>query len=353
MARVTLADVSREAGVGIATASRALSTREHPDINSETRQRIRAVADELGYRPSVAARAFRRRDFHAVSIVVPDGRWGWWEPVIRAAFGAARERGYTVLVQPTTAMGEDSGDVADVIEAQANVPTEGVLLFGAAGDSRMLASAEALRLPVVAIDNTADEVAVPTFGVDSRRGVELAVRHLLDLGRTKVAYVGSDKDLLFHRIRLDGYRSALAAAGITVDPRLIVRSPRAFGPAIDRVPEFESLLASDAAVDAVLCETDDVAAPVLRSLRRAGLRVPDDVSVVGFDDSRLAGALDPPLTTVRQPYEELGRRAVELLLGQIAGDRAPVGRTLLPPTLTMRASSQLTFRDIASTLEAN
>lgn len=340
MARVTLADVSRAAGVSIATASRALSPREHPDVSPETRERLREVADDLGYRPSVAARAFRSRDFRAVSIIVPDGQWGWWEPAVRAAFGAARERGCNTFVQPTTALRGDSGDVADVVAALAEVPTEGVLLIGSAADSRMLASAEALRLPVVAIDNSADEVVVPTLAADSGRGVQLAVQHLLDIGRRRIAYVGADGDLLFQRERRESHRATLAAAGITADPELVVQDASADDTAVDVLPAFEALLASGAAVDAVLCESDRAAVQVLRSLRRARLRVPEDVSVVGFDDSQLAVALDPPLTTVRQPYEQLGRAAVELLLEQIAGATAPVGRTLLAPTLTMRMSTQ-------------
>lgn len=340
MARVALADVARAAEVSIATASRALSPREHPDVSPRTRERLRAVADELGYRPSLAARTFRSRDFHAVSIIVPDGQWGWWEPAVRAAYGAAREQDCNAFVQPTTALREDSGDVADVIAALAGVPTEGVLLFGSAADQRMLASAETLRLPVVAIDNSADEVVVPTLAADSARGVQLAVEHLVGLGRRRIAYVGSGGDLLFQRQRRESHRATLAAAGITADPELIVQDPGADDPSVEVLPAFEALLESGTAVDAVVCEADRSAAPVLRSLRRAGLRVPQDVSVVGFDDSQLALALDPPLTTVHQPYEQLGRDAIELLLEQIAGATAPVGRTLLPPTLTVRSSTQ-------------
>lgn len=340
MARVTLAEVAAAAGVSIATASRALSPTEHPDVSPRTRQRLRAVADELGYRPSLAARAFRSRDFRAVSIIVPDGQWGWWEPAVRAAHGAARDQGVQAFVQPTTAGRTDSGDVADVIAALAAVPTEGVLLFGSAADARMLASADALRRPVVAIDNAAEEVVVPTLAADSRRGIELAVRHLTATGCRRIAYVGAEGDLLFQRRRREGYRAALAAAGLAADPGLEVRSAEADDPAAEVLGAVEELLASRAAVDAVLCESDRIAAPVLRSLRRAGARVPEDVSVIGFDDSPLALALDPPLTTVHQPYEELGRGAIELLLARIAGSEVPVGRTLLPPTLTPRSSTR-------------
>ena len=340
MARVTLADVARAAGVGVATASRALSPREHPDVSAATRDRLRAVADELGYRPSLAARTFRSRDFRAVSIVVPDGQWGWWEPAVRAAHGEARAQGCTTFVQPTTALRGDSGDVADVIAGLAEVPTEGVLLFGSAGDRRMLDSARSLRLPVVAIDNAADEILVPTLSVDSGHGVQLAIEHLLSLGRRRIAYVGAPGDLLFQRERRDAFRSALAAAGIEADPDRMIRDPAADDASALVLPEVEKLLATGPVVDALLCESDRAAARVLRSLRRAGRRVPEDVCVVGFDDAETARDLDPPLTTVRQPFDQLGTEAVDLLLSIVGGAPATVERRVLEPSLVVRASTR-------------
>jgi LacI family transcriptional regulator len=339
MARVTLADVAHAAGVGVATASRALSPREHPDVSAATRERIRAVADELGYRPSLAARTFRNRDFRAVSIVVPDGQWGWWEPAVRAAHGAARARGCTTFVQPTTALRGDSGDVADVIAGLSDVPTEGVLVFGSAGDPRMLDSARSLRLPVVAIDNAADEILVPTFSVDSRHGVQAAIEHLVALGRSRIAYVGAPGGLRFQRERRDAYRSALAAAGLGPELGLMIEDPAAGDVSSLVLPRVEELLASGPEVDALLCESDRAAARVLRSLRRAGRRVPEDVSVVGFDDAEIARDLDPPLTTVRQPFEQLGSTAIELLLSIVEGAPAPAERSILAPDLVVRAST--------------
>ena len=340
MARVTLADVAKAAGVGVATASRALSAKDNPDVSPATRARLREVADQLGYRPSVAARAFRNRAFRAVSIIVPDGQWGWWEPAVRAAHAAARAQGVTAFVQPTTAARRDSGDVVDVIAGLAEVPTEGVLILGSAGDAQMLATAESLRLPVVAIDNAADEVLVPTFGVDNRLGMLLGVRHLVDQGCRRIVYVGTGGDLPFHRARRDGYREALAEAGIDLDPALVLEDPSADIAATPLLVPVEELLASGVEVDAMLCESDGGAAPVLRSLRRAGRAVPGDVRVVGFDDSVHAVALDPPLTSIRQPFEQLGTEAMGQLLTLVGGASSQPGRTLLAPGLVVRASTR-------------
>lgn len=290
MARVTLADVARAAGVGVATASRALSAKENPDVSP---------------RPA-----------------------------------AARAQGVTACVQPTTAARRDSGDVVDVIAGLAEVPTEGVLILGSAGDARMLETAQSLRLPVVAIDNAADEVLVPTVGVDNRLGVLLGMRHLIAQGRRCIAYVGTGGDRPFHHARREGYREALAEAGLALDPVLMLEDPSADDASQPLLPAVEELLDSGTEIDAILCESDGGAAPVLRSLHRAGLIVPADVGVVGVDDSAVAVALDPPLTTVRQPFEQLGESSIEMLLGLISGAAPAPGRTLLPPSLVVRASTE-------------
>ncbi|MFZ2480901.1 MAG: LacI family DNA-binding transcriptional regulator [Propioniciclava sp.] len=339
MAKVTLADVARAAGVGIATASRALAVRKHRDVSDTTRAAVRQVADELGYRPSVAARAFRSRDFHAVSILVPEGLWGWWEPAVRAADAAAREQGYLAFVQPVLARPGQGGDAAHLIARLVDVPTEGVLIFGSAGDRGMVAVAESLRLPVVAIDSLSHDVMVPTFAVDSQAGMEQATQHLLDRGRRHIAYVGSAGDAHYQRLRVAGYRSALASAGLPPEVRMIVRDEAALDRGAPLHPPFDALVASGVRLDAVVCETDSAVPGVFRSLRRRGRRVPEDVAVVGFDDADVAVALDPPLTTVRQPYERLGGLAIETLIRDIEGGHTPVGRVLIEPTLTVRDSS--------------
>lgn len=334
--RITLADVSRAAGVGIATVSRALATEPHRDVSSGTRDRIRQIADELGYRPSVTARALRGGGYHALSVVVPDFVWGWWEPVIRAAFHSAAAHGYQVLVHP---IAERPGGAASVIESLGNVPTEGALLFGFADDPAVRAAAEQARLPLVAIDDVSDEVLFPSISVDNRQGAFDAVAHLTETGRRRIAYVGSGEPTMFSRERLAGYQDALADVGIDADSSLIVHCRESTNESLERFPEVDELLRSHDDIDAIFCEFDLMAAPVLRSVRAAGRAVPSDIALMGFDDERAAQLLDPMLSTIRQPYEEMGARAVELLLQIISGDDVPTGRQLLRPTLKVRSST--------------
>ncbi|WP_223693584.1 LacI family DNA-binding transcriptional regulator [Leifsonia poae] len=334
--RVTLADVSRAAGVGIATVSRALATEPHRDVSPATRKRIREVADELGYRPSVAARALRSGGYHALSVVVPGNTWGWWEPVVRAAFQNADAHGYQVLVHPVAGR---PGGAAAVIESLGNVPTEGALLFGSADDRAVHDAAQHVRLPLVAIDDVSEEVLVPTIGADSHGGAFDAVTHLVRSGRRRIAYVGSDNAAMFARDRLRGYRDALDAAGIVADEGVVVLCRDSEDESVERYPEVDELLRAHPEIDAIFCEFDLIAAPVLRSLRAVGRAVPSDVALMGFDDERAAQLLDPTLSTIRQPYEDMGARAVDVLLRMVAGEPVPAERELLPTTLRLRRSS--------------
>ncbi|MBT2565238.1 LacI family DNA-binding transcriptional regulator [Arthrobacter sp. ISL-85] len=338
--KVTLADISREAGLGKATVSRALAVEPHPDVSEETRARVKAVADRLGYRPSVTARALRAGGYHAISAVIPDNAWGWWEPAVRAAFLEAGEHGYHVLAH---AVAGRPGGAASVVEDLANVPTEGILLFGSSNDTAVLRAANALRLPTVAIDDVNDEVRVPTITVDNVAGAYQATTYLIQSGRRRIAYLGSGaKSTLFERDRLAGYKKALAEHGLEVDPELVVYDTAwkwDDGETPSRSAPIEYLVDRGISFDAVFCEFDMIAAPALRSLRRAGLSVPADVAIVGFDDDLAAQLLDPQLTTIRQPYERMGRNAVRKLLAAIGGERLQPTRELEAPELIRRESA--------------
>jgi len=333
--RVTLADVSKAAGVGIATVSRALAAEPHPDVSAATRERIRSVADELGYRPSVTARILRNGGYRALSVIVPDDLWGWWEPVVVSAFHAADERGYHVLVHPIAGQ---QGGAAGVIAALANIPTDGILIFGSTTDPGVKDAADALRLPIVAIDDALKDTILPTISVDNVQGARMAVEHLVNQGRRSIAYVGSAGDAAFSSDREQGYREAVAAAGLPVDDALVVHCTDSENESLVTFPEFDAFLAAHPEIDAIFCEFDLMAAPVLRTLRRAGRTVPDDIALIGFDDERAAQLVDPPLTTIRQPYEEMGALAVATLVDR-ANTTGAAERILVTPTLKRRQSA--------------
>jgi LacI family transcriptional regulator len=338
--KVTLTDVSRAAGVGIATVSRALG--DHPDVSEATRERVRAIARELGYRPSVTARALRAGGYHAISVIVPDAGWGWWDPVIRAAFRTASDEGYQLLVHPAAGAG-----TAAVVDSLANVPTEGVIVISVPDQDGVREACDRIALPAVAIDDTSRHVRFPTISARNREGARIAVEQLIARGRRSIALLRADLgdtpsewgDGLFIDERELGYREALAAHGIRVDESLVIACAEPFDESREGWPELAAALDRGLEIDAVFCIADLMAAPTLRTLRAHGLRVPDDVALVGFDDERAAVLVDPQLTTMRQPYAEMGGLAVELLLRRIRGEELDERRYELDAQFVERAST--------------
>lgn len=339
--RVTLTDISREAGVGAATVSRALG--DHPDVSAATRERVREVAQRLGYRPSVTARALRSGGYQTISAIVPDAEWGWWEPVVRAAFEAAAEAGYQLMVHPVAGA---KGGVVAVIDGLVNVPTEGVIVIGTPDQHAVRQACDRISFPAVAIDDTSRNIRLPTVSPRNRMGARELVQHLLSAGYRKIALgrppTNGDPrwgEGLFIEERVAGYLDALEEAGISVAEDLIVGSADAWDESRALWPELDALITSGRRFDALFCIADLMAAPALRTLRAHGLRVPDDVAVAGFDDERAALLLDPQLTTSRQPYRAMGVTAVELLLRAIRGESVPIERHELETELIVRSST--------------
>lgn len=339
--KVTLADVSREAGVGIATVSRAMG--DHKDVSPATRDRIRAVARQLGYRPSAAARALRRGGFHVISVIVPDNAWGWWEPVVRSAFETASAAGYQVLVHPVAGV---DGGLAAVIEGLSNVPTEGVIVISAPDQKVVREACERIGIPGIAIDDSSHDIHFPSISAANYSGAADVTRHLLSLGRSRIAFLrtpagktrSTTEGELFIREREQAYRDVQAEAGIPIDKKLIIET--VYDETASGCPELGRLLETNQSIDALFCAFDGLAAPAMRELAARGLRVPEDVAVAGFDDERAALLVSPQLSTVRQPYAEMGRASVELLLQALAGERPELKRYEFATRLIERASTR-------------
>lgn len=341
MPRVTLADVSREAGVGIATVSRAMG--DHPDVSAETRERIRTIALQLGYRPSVAARALRRGKFHAISVIVPDNQWGWWEPVVHACIETASASGYQVLVHPVAGT---EGGLAAVIDGLSNVPTEGVIVISVPDQKSVREACDRIGIPGVAIDDSSLDIYFPSISAANYAGAREIIQHLVGIGRSRIAFIRPRVDVdepfwgdsLYLQEREQAYRDVLESEGISIDENLIIDTP--FDEAAPECPELGELLERDSTVDAVFCAFDQLAATVLRELATRGRPVPDDIAVAGFDDERTAVLVTPQLTTARQPYAEMGRTAAELLLQSLSGTPPRVRRYEFATRLIERASTR-------------
>ncbi|MBI3752319.1 MAG: LacI family DNA-binding transcriptional regulator [Chloroflexi bacterium] len=331
----TLDAVAHEAGVSRATVSRVVNG--SPKVSPEVRRQVERAVDRLGYVPNLAARSLvtRRSDSVGVVITEPTGRLfndPFFPRLLRgiSAELAARKL-QLVLLMPETEPDEErleryllSGHV------------DGVILVSLHGDDPLPGDLLARGIPVVIGGRPATGIAASYVDVDNRDGARAAVRHLVSLGRRRIATLAGPLDMAVGSDRLEGYRDALAESGLPHDRRLEAHGEFTYE---SGASAMRRVIHAAPDVDAVFAASDLMAAGAMSVLRAAGRRVPEDVAVVGFDDSPLAVTTDPPLTSVRQPVEEMGGDLVRLLADAIDREIRTVRHVLLSTELVPRASS--------------
>lgn len=328
--RPTIYDVARLAGVSTATVSRALN--DTGQIAPATRGSIKAAVAQLGYRPNRIARSLATRSTQTIALLLPDITNPLYGELVRGVQELALEHEYTTLLCTTDGDPEREERYLDLLRAK---QVDGALVDGLVTTADRIGRFVRDGFPIVCLDRDVTSGEVPVVQVDNRRGAFLATEHLLGLGHRRIAHVRGPAAGIADE-RLGGYREAHAAAGVAVAPELVAdggwTSDDGFG-AVRR------LLDARSGFTAVFAANDLAALGVLAALAQAGLRVPDDVSVVGFDDLRLVEYACPPLTTVRQPADEIARRATEILLQAVRGGEHGGGRHLFEPRLVVRASA--------------
>jgi len=324
----SIADVARLAGVSQQTVSRVSTGATN--VRPATRDRVQAAMDQLGYSPNHAARALRSGSFHAIGLIAHRLTRTGESRTLEGVVEAARQHGYTVsLVDVRT---PSSSDVSDAVRRLDHQAIDGLVVIRAE-DATPATLALPPRLPVVVSDSRFVGHH-PAVGTDQVEGATSAVQHLLDLGHPTVHHVGGPLDSTPARVRADAWRTRLRAAGRPVPEAWHGDWSAASGYRVG------TEVAADPQVTAVFCGNDEMAAGVVRALHEAGRRVPEDVSVVGFDDVPLAEYLWPPLTTVRQDFTAIGAELVELLVRQIRdGERLPGHHVVVPTRLVVRGST--------------
>jgi LacI family transcriptional regulator len=334
--RPTSADVAARAGVSRTTVSLVLNDRAGATIPLDTRRRVRDAATELGYHPHGPARQLAGGRSHIIAVVLRQSA----EQVagdanlvetLRGLAMAARSSGLRVMVEPLGPDGADS--YTSLLRAQ---QADGLVISGPRVDDPSLLELVREGFPVV-LQGSLPDVAVTSVDVDNVAAARRAVDHLTSLGHRRIACI-TNAPLVYTAAaeRLSGYRQALAAADIDEDPLLIEEG--GFDASSGHQAMARLLRRTD--FRAAFVASDVVALGAIGALREAGLRVPDDVSIVGFDDIPLAAYFDPPLTTIRLPAFELGQAAGRALVQRIAG-QGKAARTLLPTELIVRSSTSV------------
>jgi DNA-binding LacI/PurR family transcriptional regulator len=320
----TIAEVAARAGVSTATVSRVLSGAAN--ALPATRDRVMAAARELDYRPSAIARALKRRETRILGLLVTDIGNPFYPAVARAVEAAADERGYGIVLANG---GDDPEREIRHLELLLERRVDGLIVASSRVTRRHAARLRRLPIPIVLVNTTAG-AGLPAVLTANRRGGAMAARHLVELGHRRIGYVSAPPEHPAVRLRQRGVADTLPAGAFPI----VVMGDGG----VDGGEAAISTLLREGATG-IVGFNDLTAIGALRGLRRAGAAVPGDVSVVGFDDIEMASWTDPPLTTVRQPTEELGRWAVARLVDVLRGSAPGGERLLLEPELVVRGST--------------
>jgi LacI family transcriptional regulator len=325
---VTLADIAREAGTSASTASRALSGRGY--VSAAARDRLTAVAERLGYVPNASARTLKQRTSRVVGVVVSDLRNQFYARLAAGIEQTLREADYRTMI-----LGDNNEGAEEAAGARAFLAMRapGVIMTPVGSDAAELLAAHGIA--VVEVDRRLATVPCDAVVLDNERGAREATAHLLSLGHRKVGLLVVETEWTSDAGRLRGYRGAHEEAGVPLDEQLIVRIPLHADGAQERI----AALLREQEPTAIFAANNLLAQAAWYALRRSRLRIPRDVSLVGFDDVPWMQMVDPELTVVAQPVFEMGRRAAKLLLARLDDpERAPTTETL-QPTLVVRGST--------------
>ncbi|NLD73780.1 MAG: LacI family transcriptional regulator [Chloroflexi bacterium] len=336
MGKVSIKDIARAAGVSHSTVSRAL--RDSPLLRPETRERIQRLAREMGYSPDTIARSLVTGRTHTVGVVMTTITDPFVAEIVRGVENCALPNGYSVILASSGGEPERELAAVDMLRAKR---VDAVIVTSSRVGSLYLDRLELQGVPVVLINDHTSQGGPYTFSVtvDNRDGGRVATEHLVCRGHRRIAYIAAALGHSDSVERQAGYQQALRQAGLEVDPALVLRGD---GRAEGGEQALARLQALPEPPTAAFCYNDMTAIGLLRAARRAGVRVPEDLAVVGFDDILYASYVCPPLTTISQPKAEMGERAMRMALA-LRDEDSPApeteGQVVLPGRLVVRESS--------------
>ncbi|RME09145.1 MAG: LacI family transcriptional regulator [Ardenticatenia bacterium] len=342
--KITIADVARRANVSPSTVSNYLNGRVER-MRADTRERIKRAIEELGYRPNPVARQLKTGHAPFIGLIVPSVANPFYGIFARHVEAMALENGYQVLLGNSD---RDPQRERRYAEELWNYGVRGIVFGSSLTHLTHLEDLIKQGLRVVAFDRSMrseDKVLMDSVGVDNAHAMRMATRHLLGLGHRRIAFVSGPIRTVSRLDRLAGYREALRDAGIDPDPDLVWQGEpfAGFGDfdavQLGRQAAHELLTLSNPPT-AIVAVNDMYAFGVYAGARDLGLRIPDDLSVVGFDDIDLTEVVEPPLTTIRQPIAEIAAKAVSLITQRLEGDDdTPYQYHVLPAQLVVRRST--------------
>jgi len=327
--RPTIADVAEKASVSIATVSRVLNG--STPVVPETAQRVHEAVAALNYIPHAAARTLASRRTDTIGLLLPEISGAFFQPLLRGVEAGVSEAGFDLLIHTTQPRPEDAPR-----RPLGEHNTDGLLVFTESLDARELTRLYNSGFPVILLHQASPQsLNIPVVTVENQSGAQKIVEHLINAHNChRIVFLRGPEGHEDSTWREKGYRAALKVSGIPFDPRLVARGD--FDRSVASA-SVEQMLANGLLFDAIFTGDDESAIGVLQALRQAGINVPEQVAVVGFDDSLFANTLTPPLTTVRAPTEQVGQQAVRQLVRIIQGKQVEP-RLVFPTELVIRRS---------------
>ena len=334
MPDVSIKDVARLAGVSIATVSRCIN---NPAIVAEkTLLKVQAAIRETRYAPNKLAQSFRRGRTNLIVVVVPSIGDPILGTVVTGARNAANNKGFEVLIEETQLNKPTADHIEDMIASQ---QADGILLLACVSrlGSDVLSVRKDRRLPIVIGFETipGDVSEIPSVHVDNIAAAKEATNFLISLGHRRIGMIHDTRDSPLTKDRESGYRAAMEQAGLVIEESWVVEGKLSIDGARHAT---RTILDQEYRPSAIFCTNDEMAIGCLHEAKAAKLRVPDDISVLGFDDIRYAKVTDPPLTTIGQPAAEIGERAMNRLCREIETGRCESGVEIVPHELIVRES---------------
>lgn len=329
---ITINDVAKHAGVSKATVSRVLNNYDY--VAEDVRQRVMQSVDALGYQPNRSARRLRVQSSDLIGLIIPDIENPLFQKLVRAVEDTAYEQGMNVVLCNTDDNPDKQKAYFRIMQAERAaglivVPTH-------PKDGKVLEAVRAGGTPIVLLDREVKKFDADTVKVDNTRGAYLAMQHLIQLGYARIGIIAGTQTLTPGHERLKGCYDAAQDAGFVIDERFVrignfkIESGHALAQELMQMP--------DGPPEAIFVSNNLMTMGALRGLHELGVRIPEEVALVGFDEMPWAGDLNPALTTIAQPDYELGKQAVQLLLNRIERPDAPFYKVMFQPQLIIRQS---------------
>lgn len=329
-----LRDVAEAAGVHPATASRALNAATQQLVNAETVKRVLRAADSLRYRPNPIARSLKTSRSETAGVVIPDLTNPMFPPIVRGIEDVLEQAGYRALIVNTD---NDPGRERTLISSLRSRQVEGLIVATAMLDHPLLEDLHRDRVPMVMINRRPRGMGVSSVSPDDVVGIELAVRHVADLGHRRIAHLAGPSTTSTGLVRAHGFRNIVRDLGLDDDPRLVRDCSHWSEDA--GADALRELMHERVTFTAVVAGNDLIALGCYDVFAEYGIDCPAEISVVGFNDMPFLDKFRPPLTSVAIPHQHIGREAARLLLEAIGEPARPPRSILLPPSLVLRGST--------------